>query len=104
MENEDAEQEQQQLSEGDGSVSVSKQETAPRRDRSNPTEHVRLWVLEMSASGLIDTPRMHTVRNKTIKPTTLVRVVVGGGCFPVNRRTGDVSRFLFTFGSFLDWI
>lgn len=74
MENQDGGQEQRQLSEEDGSA--SKEDMSPRLDSPNPTENVRLWVLEISASGLIDTPRMHAVRHETINPTTLVGMVV----------------------------
>lgn len=65
---EDGRQEQQQRSEEDGSV--SEQDVSPRLDSRNPAEHVRLWVLERSRSGLIDTPRTHMVRPDTTKPTT----------------------------------
>lgn len=58
------EQPEQRVQEG-GSGITSKEETPPlRRDSSSPTEDVRLWVLEISTSGLIDTPRMHTVRRE----------------------------------------
>jgi len=77
-ENVDAEREQdvEQIPEedgsGDGSGSVSKQETPSRRassdsNRTTATEHVRLWVLEISTSGLIDTPRTHAVRLRLSK-------------------------------------
>lgn len=64
-------QQQQQevlLPEEGGSGSTRKEDKPPlRRDSSSRTEDVRLWVLEISTSGLIDTPptpRMHTVRRR----------------------------------------
>ena len=67
-ENVDEEREQEQITleeDGSGSGSVSNQDAPPRRgssDSSRTTDHVRLWVLEISTSGLIDTPRPNTVR------------------------------------------
>lgn len=77
----DAEQEEDQQqrqpvvrSEEGSSGSTSKEETpAARRDSSSRTEDVRLWVLEISTSGLVDTPppRMHTVRRERAKTQQL---------------------------------
>lgn len=60
LESADVVQEQQLSEEGDV---VGNEETPLRRDVSNRnrTGHVRLWVLEISTSGLIDTPRVHAV-------------------------------------------
>ncbi|CAN0578058.1 unnamed protein product, partial [Ectocarpus sp. 12 AP-2014] len=58
LESPDVVQEQRLSEEGDV---VGDEETPLRRDVSNQnrTGQVRLWVLEISTSGLIDTPRVH---------------------------------------------
>ncbi|CAM9124714.1 unnamed protein product [Ectocarpus sp. 4 AP-2014] len=58
LESADVVQEQRLSEEGDV---VGDEETPLRRDVSNQnrTGQVRLWVLEISTSGLIDTPRLH---------------------------------------------
>lgn len=60
LESADVVQEQRLSEEGDV---VGNEETPLRRDVSNRnrTGHVRLWVLEISTSGLIDTPHVHAV-------------------------------------------
>lgn len=60
LESADVVQEQRLSEEGDV---VGIEETPLRRDVSNQnrTGQVRLWVLEISTSGLIDTPRVHAV-------------------------------------------
>lgn len=50
----------QHLSHENGNV--REQHTPPRR---GVTQDVRLWVLEISTSGLVDTPRMQAVRRET---------------------------------------
>ena len=57
-------QQQQQVQEGSGVTGKEDPPPPVRRDSSCLTEDVRLWVLEISPSGLVDSPRMHTVRRE----------------------------------------